>query len=85
MGVQNTQVLSGRFHYCTHRCCSIFDPGTLQMCDNMVNSIAEALNRRWSASRTHMRYLSGNNLIQFIYARSIFLNLRTYVRDTIQL
>lgn len=79
--LNETTVLMDRFHYRSHRCCSLFDPDTFQFCDTLLTSGAEALNRRLAASRTHIRYLSGENLIPFLYVRTLFLNLRARLRQ----
>lgn len=42
---------------------------------------AESLNRQFAASRRHVRFLAGDNLVAFIYVRSLFLNIRAHLRD----
>lgn len=76
-----TNMMMDRFHYRTHCCTSLYDPDTFPMCYGLQTSRAEALNRRWSTSRTHIRYLYGSNLMPFINARAVFLNLRAQVRE----
>ena len=51
---ETTDVLSDRFHYKGHRCCSLFDPDSYPHCDELMTSGAEALNARLSASRSHI-------------------------------
>lgn len=59
----------------------MFDPDTFAQCDGLQTSGAESLNRRFAASRNHIRYLAGDNLVPFIYAKTVFLNLRTRARQ----
>ena len=81
---ENTYVFSDRFHYRSHKCCSLFDPDTFPQCDELVTSGADSLNRRWAASRNHIRYLSGRNLIPFLYSKTVFMNLGARVRKEIE-
>ena len=74
-------ILCDRFHYRTHKCGPEFDPDSYTMCNSLLTSGAEALNRQWAASRNNIRYLSGDNLVPFLYARSVFINLRAHLRD----
>lgn len=81
---EKTLFLCDRFHYRTHKCSSIFDPDVYRQCDNLSTSGAESLNRQFSASRRHVRFLAGENLVPFIYVRSLFLNIRAHLRDKYQ-
>lgn len=78
--LEESNILTDRFHYRSHRCSSLFDPDSFPFCDGLQTSGAEALNRRWAASRNSIRYLTGDNLVPFLYARAIFLNLRARAR-----
>lgn len=79
--LEETQIVTDRFHYKSHKCASVMDPDTYPVCDDLHTSGAEALNRRWAASKNHIRYLAGDNLVPFLYARALFLNLRARVRE----
>lgn len=79
--LDKTDVLSDRFHYRSHKCSSLFDPDIFSFCDGLMTSVAESLNRRLAASRNHIRYLFGDNLVPFPYSRIIFLNLRMRIRQ----
>lgn len=74
-------MMCDRFHYRSHKCSLLYDPDTFPVCDAMCTSVAESLNRKWARSRNHSRYLHGDNIIPFLLARSIFLNLRALARD----
>lgn len=82
--LDETDVLTDRFHYRSHRCCSLFDPDTFPNCDKLLTSGAEALSKRIATSRNHIRYLSGPNLIPLLYARSLFINIRARVREFVE-
>lgn len=47
----------------------------------MQTTGAEALNRAWKISRTHIRYLNAKNIVPFLYLRMLFLNLLAHMRD----
>ena len=76
------RLLCDRFHYRTHTCPSVFDPDTFSTCDNLLTSGAEAINSRLATSRSHIRFLSGENLVPFLFVKILFLNLRANVRRT---
>lgn len=78
---EDTLFVCDRFHYTGHRCSSLFDPDIYESCDKVPTSGAEALNRQWKPSRTHIRFLSADNLVPFVYVRMFFLNLRAKMRE----
>ena len=78
---EKMKILCDRFHYRTHKCGPEFDPDSYADCSDLLTSGAESLNRQWSVSRSNIRFLSGQNLIPFLYARAIFINLRAHLRD----
>ena len=78
----STTFLCERFHYRSHSCSSLFDPDTYPMCDDLLTFGAEALNRKLTASRNHIRYLAGRKLVPFLYVRALFLNLHSHMRDS---
>lgn len=79
--VEITGILSDRFRSKSHRCCSLFDLNSFPQFDGLLNSGAESLNTRISASRSHIIYFAGDNLVPFLYARSIFCNLRARIHE----
>ena len=78
--VKSTRILCDRYHYRSHSCPSVFDPDSYVPCDRLATSGAEALNSRLAVSRNHIRFLSGRNLVPFLMAKVIFLNLRAMIR-----
>lgn len=76
-----TALLCNRFHYGGHKCSSHFDPDAFRLADNIQKSGAEALNKQWKASRTHVRYLSPETIVTFLFLHMMFLNLRALLRD----
>lgn len=48
----------------------------------MATSGAESLNRTFASSREHIRFLSGQNLMPFLFAKAIFVNMRARLRDS---
>lgn len=73
--------LCDRFHYRTHKCSSLFDPDVYPQCDELSTSGAESFNRQFAASRKHVRFLAGENLVPHVYVRALFLNIRAHLRD----
>lgn len=78
---EKMRVLCDRFHYRSHKCGPEFDPDSYSDCNRFLTSGAECLNRQWSSSRNNIRFLSGDNLIPFLYARAVFINFRAHLRD----
>lgn len=77
---KDTLVPFDRFHYASNKCSAHFDPDSFPQCNILKTSGAEAINRAWSASRSHIRLLAGPNLVPFLYARAFFINGRAHVR-----
>lgn len=76
-----TTIPCDRSHYTSHKCSVVFDPDSYPLCDSLKASGAEAINRAWSVSRSHIRFLEGENLIPFLYARAFLINARAHIRD----
>jgi len=70
-----------RFHYRGHTCNSIADPDSYILCDDQSSSGAEAINHLWSFSKSHFRFLNAKNLMPFLAARSVFINVRALLRQ----
>ena len=70
-----------RFHYASHTCNSICDPDSYTSCTDHATSSAESINQLWTFSKSHLRFLGPENLMPFLTARSIFMNVRAYVRE----
>ncbi len=79
--LSETRLCCDRFHYRSHTCPSVFDPDSFRTLDEHRTSGAEATNARWATSRSHIRFLDGSNLIPFIIAKSIFINLRAHCKE----
>lgn len=69
----DTTFVCDRLHYA-------FDPDTHPCCDNIPTSGAEAINKQWGTSRKHIRFLSADNIVPFLYVRMLFLNIRAHLR-----
>lgn len=70
-----------RFHYKGHKCNSFWDPDSYVSCADHGTSSVEAINQLWTFSKSHMRFLRPENLMPFLAARSVFLNVRSSVRE----
>ena len=79
--LKETRICYDRFHNKSHTCSSAFDPDSYPAFENHKTSGAESMNSRWATSRTHIRFLNGENLIPFITANATFLNIRAMYRD----
>lgn len=75
------RLLCDRFHYSGHTCNSICDPDSYLSSSNHATSGAESINQLWTFSKSHLRFLRPENLMPFLTARSIFLNVRSRVRE----
>lgn len=73
-------IVCDRFHYKSHGCNSINDPGSYPSCEHHSTSGVESLNHLWSTSKSHLRYLRPDNLMPFLCIRAKFLNVRTILR-----
>ena len=71
-----------RFHYSGHTCNSICDPDSYTSCNGHATSGAESINQLWTFSKSHLRFLKPENLMPFIAARAIFLNVRANIRES---
>lgn len=77
-----TRIACDRFHYRSHTCNSVNDPSAYPSLTDHQTSNAEALNRLWSASKSHSRHLNPDNLMAFLGARAAFMNLRSLYRES---
>ena len=75
-----TVVVCDRYQYHSHTCNSICDPDSYMCCEERSTSAAESINYLWNFSKSHLRFLRPDNLMQFLALRSIFLNVRSYIR-----
>ena len=75
------RVVCDRFHYASYTCNSICDPDSYVSCAEHATSGAESINALWTFSKSHLRFLRPENLMPFIAARSVLLNLRCAVRE----
>ena len=79
--INNTcTVVCDRFHYKGHICNSVWDPDSHPSCRIHASSAAESINRLWSLSKSHLRYLDSRNLMAFLAMRSVFINVRSMIR-----
>ncbi len=69
-----------RFHYAGHICNSIADPESYTECSLHATSGDESINQLWKFSKSHLHFLQPENLMLFLIARSVFLNVRCEVR-----
>lgn len=76
-----SRIVCGRSHYCGHTLNSICDTGSYLSCDGHVTSGAESMNHSWNVSKSHPRFLRPDNLMPFLALRSIFLNIRSCIRQ----
>ena len=76
-----TVIMSYRFHYRSHKCNTVTDPDSYSICNGHRTSGAESINQQWNFSKKHVRYLSQENVMQFLAVRSVFLNVRTSISE----
>ena len=69
------------FYYRYHKFSGVFDPDTHAHCDNMATSGAESINKMWAASIRHIQFLSGENLIPFVFLWALLLSIRAHILD----
>jgi len=74
-------VVCDRFHYRGHKCNSIYDPNSYYGCTPHATSGAEAVNHLWNFSKAHLRFLRPDNMMPFLAARAVFLNVRASIRE----
>ena len=70
-------VACGRFHYKGHTCNSVYNPDS-------YTSGAKSLNHTWNFSKSHVRYLNGDNMMVYSACRAVFINLRIIVRQSVR-
>ena len=75
-------VACDRFHYKAHKFNSIYDSDSYVSCKGHVTSGAESVNQLWTFSNTYMRLLSPDNVMPFLAARAIFINVTACIRDS---
>lgn len=74
-------IVCDRFHYKGHICNSVWDPDSYASCRAQASSGAESINRLWSMSKTHLRFLDPQNLMPFLAIRAAFINVRSMIRQ----
>ena len=74
-------VVCDRFHYRSHSCNSTWDPDSYSTWRNLSSSSAESINHLWNFSKSHLRFLKPENLMPFLATRSVFMNVRTQLRE----
>ena len=73
-------IVCDRFHYRAHTCNSNWDPDSYLSCNKHSSPSAEAINHLWTFSKSHLRFLRPENVMPFLTARSVFINLRAVIR-----
>lgn len=79
---ERTLYVCDRFHYAGHKWSGLFDSDTHKKCEKVPTSGAQAINMQWRTSRKHIRFLSAEYLVPFLYFRMLFLNIRAHLRHT---
>ncbi len=74
-------VVCDRFHYYGHTCNTVCDPGSYLECDGHGTSGAQSMNHVWNFSKSHLWFLRPDNLMPFLALQSIFLNVRSCIRQ----
>ena len=74
-------IVCDRFHYKSHTCNSVCDPGSYISSSEHATSEAESVNHLWVFSKSHLRFLKLTNVVLFIAARAEFLNIRARTRQ----
>ena len=72
----DTLIVCDRFHDKSQGCSSVCDPDSYKSCLDHGSSSVESINHLWSLSKSHLRYLHSDNLMPFLTARAVFLNVR---------
>ena len=78
---EDCRIICDRFHYRSHVCTSIWDPDSYTASKSTSSSSAEAINHLWNFSKSHLRFLKAENLMPFLAARAVFINVRTILRE----
>ena len=73
-------IVCDRFHYWAHTCNSNWDPDSYLSCMKHSSSSTEAINHLWTFSKSDLRFLRPENVISFLTARFVFVNLRATIR-----
>ena len=73
-------VVCDRIHYRAHACNSNWDPDSHSFFRNHCTSGPEAINCLLGFSKSHLLFLSSDNLMPFLAARSIFISLLAMIR-----
>lgn len=75
-------VVCVRFHYKSHKCNIMHNPHSYSSCQNYSTSGAESTNSLRNMSKTHVRFLSVENMIPFLAAKVVFMNIREKLWET---
>lgn len=75
-------VVCDRFHYKGHTRNSICDPSSYTSCNEHGTSAAESINYFWNFSKTHLRHMNPDNVMPFLAARAVMLNVRAFTRKS---
>ena len=79
--LQFTKLMVDRFHYKSHTCSSLFDPGSYKDLDTFNTTAAESINARIEKVLFFLRYLRGKNYVPFLRARFALLNFSALIRE----
>ena len=74
-------MISDCFHYRCHKCNIFFGPDIYSDTRFHSTSCAESRNQQWNFLRSHIRFLSIKNIVDFLAIRAIFVNIRAYIRE----
>lgn len=69
-----------RFHYHSQICNSVWDTSSYLLCDEHATSGAEAMNHLLNFSKSHPRFLRPDNLMLFLAAQPMLVNIRAFTR-----
>ena len=76
------RIVCDHFHYKSHTCNSVCHPDSYVSCADHATSGAESLNHLWVFSKSHLRFLHPDNVMPFLAARAVFLNVRSALRQS---
>ena len=77
-------IVSDRFHNRSHKCDIVTDLDSYGCCKPHITSNAEYISQYWMFSKSHVRFLSSDNLIPYIAIRTIFINIGALIREMYQ-
>lgn len=77
---EECKIVCDRFHYRSHKCTSVWDPDSYLSCSKHASSGAESINHLWNFSKSHLRFLRPDNVMPFLAARAVFVNVRAELR-----